>query len=202
MPSLAVDVSTAIDALRVRREMVATVRTLSRRKRAVALRPLDSPELIELVAGWLAWKENYQWLDFGDGAHALTPTWLKILTQRKKTILKVYTGDDDLPIGVVALDDVNPTFRTARLWAVAGDKSFAARGYATQAAAKLLTAGFRELGLRAINTWVVEENPSIRAVERLNFRYIGRQRLCHSIDGQPYDRLWFDLLASEHQEID
>jgi len=180
-----------------------TLRSLSRKRKDVSLRPLDRPELIELVAGWMARKENYQWLDFGDGAQALTPMWLKILTQRKQTILRVYTSDEfDLPIGVVALDDVDPIFHTARLWAVAGDKSFAARGYATRAASKMLTPGFRELGLHAINTWVVDGNPSIRTVERLNFRYIGRQRQCHYIDGQPHDRLWFDLLASEHEEID
>jgi hypothetical protein len=31
------------------------------------LLPLDRPEFLELVAGWLARKENYQWLDFGNG---------------------------------------------------------------------------------------------------------------------------------------
>ena len=27
---------------------------------------------------------------------------------------------------------------------------------------------------------------------------MGRQRRCHWIEGRVYDRLWFDLLASEH----
>ena len=60
---------------------------------------------------------------------------------------------------------------------------------------------FRELGLRAIHTWIVEHNASIRMTKRLKFRPIGRQRQCHCIDGHVYDRLWFDLLASEHEEI-
>ena len=33
--------------------------------------------------------------------------------------------------------------------------------------------------------------------EDLGFRYIGRQRQCHVIDGRAYDRLLFDLLAEE-----
>jgi len=66
---------------------------------------------------------------------------------------------------------------------------------------RILTLGFTELRLRAINTWIVEHNPSIRVAERVQFKPIGRQRQCHYIDGRPYDRLWFDLLASEHQEI-
>src|SRR5918996_4823623 len=159
------------------------------RRTPVILQALEGPELIHVVAGWLAQKENYQWLDFGDGTRALAPAWLKIMTQRKNAVLRVYTTDEHAaPIGLVGLDDVNRTYRTARIWAVAGDKSFAARGYSTRAVSAMLTFGFRELGLHAINTWVVEGNPSVRVVERLNFRFLGRQRQCHYIDGRPYDR--------------
>jgi RimJ/RimL family protein N-acetyltransferase len=48
---------------------------------------------------------------------------------------------------------------------------------------------------------MVDHNPSIHLIERVGFRPIGRQRQCHDIDGHAYDRLWFDLLASEHEEI-
>jgi RimJ/RimL family protein N-acetyltransferase len=37
--------------------------------------------------------------------------------------------------------------------------------------------------------------------ERVKFRPIGRQRRCHVIDGKAYDRLWYDLLPSEHEEL-
>jgi hypothetical protein len=39
-------------------------------------------------------------------------------------------------------------------------------------------------------------------LERLKFRFYGRQRQCHCIDGRFYDRLYFDLLASEHRELE
>lgn len=165
------------------------------------LKPLDTPELLETVAGWLALKENYQWLEFGNGRQTLSPEWLKIATQRGSEVLRVYTGEDDAPQGVVGLTEVDRAFGTARIWVVAGDKSFRGRGRSTLAASRLLTCGFMELGLRAINTWIVEHNPSLRIAERLNFRPIGRQRQCHVIDGVAYDRLWFDLLATEHHEI-
>jgi RimJ/RimL family protein N-acetyltransferase len=105
-----------------------------------------------------------------------------------------------MPLGIVGLDEINRNFRTARIWVVAGDKSFRGRGYATHAASKTLTLAFRDLGLQAVNTWIVEHNPSVHVAERLNFKYIGRQRQCHVIDGRLYDRLLFDLLASEHKE--
>lgn len=167
------------------------------------LLPLDTPELIELVAGWLARKENYQWFDFGSGRQIITPALLKIMAQRETHFLRVYSFDrDDTPIGITGLINVDRTFKTAMFWAVAGEKSFRMRGYGTIASSKFLSLAFRELGLHAISTWAVENNPSLRGIRRLGFRFIGRQRQCHYIDGRLYDRLLFDLLASEHRELD
>jgi RimJ/RimL family protein N-acetyltransferase len=167
------------------------------------LLPLDTPEILDLVANWLARKENCQWLDFGNGRQTVTPTLLKIMTQRETHVMRVYAcGREDVPIGIVGLNSVDRSFGTATLWAVAGEKSFRARGYVSLASSRLLTFAFRDLGLRVVNTWIVENNPSLRSLERLNFRFIGRQRQCHTIDGRPYDRLLFDLLAAEHRELD
>ena len=167
------------------------------------LLPLDTPEILELAAGWLGQKENYQWLDFGNGRQIVTPALLKIMSQRETHFLRVYTSErDDTPIGIVGFNDVDRTFRTATFWGASGDKSFRNRGYSTLASSKLLTMGFRDLGLETINTWAVDHNPSLRTIERLGFRFIGRQRQCHYIDGRPYDRLLFDLVASEHRELD
>jgi RimJ/RimL family protein N-acetyltransferase len=166
------------------------------------LLPLNSPERIRLVASWLVRKENYQWLDFGDGRQLVSPEWLKVAMQRGSYALRIFTADDDqTPIGVVGLSNINPHFKTANIWIVLGDKSQSGRGYASRATSEMLTVGFRELGLGAIHTWIVEHNPSIRVAERVGFRPIGRQRKCHYIDGRAYDRLWFDLLPSEHEEV-
>ena len=161
--------------------------------------PLDTPELIALVAGWLAEKENFQWLDFGGNRQQMTPAIVKIMAQRETNVLRVFTADDGTtPIGVVGLHNVDRYFKTATVWAVLGDKSFARQGQASRAVSMMLTLGFRDLGLDAINTWLVEHNPSIGVVRRNEFRYVGRQRRCHYIDGQPFDRLLFDILPSEH----
>src|SRR5262249_49418023 len=53
--------------------------------RDMRLVPLDSPRLFDLAAGWLALKENYQWLDFGDGRQLVTPALLKIMRSGKRT---------------------------------------------------------------------------------------------------------------------
>ena len=162
---------------------------------------LEAPEVFDLAAGWLARKENYQWLDFGNGSQPVTPALLKIMVQRDTHFLRAYTSDtDDNPIGIVALNSINRTVGSATFWGASGDKSFRARGFGTLASSNFLTVAFRDLGLHTINTWVVEHNPSLRIIERLGFRFIGRQRQCHCIDGRTYDRLLYDLLASEHRE--
>lgn len=165
------------------------------------LLPLDSTELLELAAGWLARPENDQWLDFGNGRQVITPVLLKMMSQNETHFIRAFTGSDDKePIGLCGLNNVNRTFGTASLWGLTGSKSFRNRGYATFAGSKFLTLAFNELDLYAINAWAVAHNPSIRILERLNFRYIGRQRMCHRIHGKRYDRLLFDLLVTEHRE--
>jgi RimJ/RimL family protein N-acetyltransferase len=167
------------------------------------LLPLDTPDILQLVAGWLARKDNYQWLDFGNGRQIVTSALLKIMVQRETHFLRVYTSSrDGIPIGICGLNSVDRTFNSATFWGASGDKSIRNWGYGTLAGSKFLTLAFRDLGLHAINTWVVEHNPSRRIIERLGFRLIGRLRQCHYIDGRPYDRLLFDLLASEHRELD
>jgi RimJ/RimL family protein N-acetyltransferase len=166
------------------------------------LKPIDSPELLDLAAAWLAREEDSQWLHPRNARQGVTPEWLKIVIQRGGDVLRLFTTDqNEAPIGVVGLSELDRNFRTARIWVLVGDKSFHARGYATRAASKMLTFAFRELGLHAVNTWIVEGNPSVRIAKRLNFRLIGHQRECHYIDGKVHDRLWFDLLDSEHREI-
>ena len=166
------------------------------------LKPLDSSEAIQLAVGWLSQKENYQWLDFGDGRQLVSAEWLKIGMQRGSYVIRIFTASDDrTPIGLVGLSNVNQHFKTANIWVVLGDRAYGGQGYASLATSRMLTLGFREVGLHAIHTWIVDGNPSIHVARRVGFRPIGRQRQCHYIDGRAYDRLWFDLLASEHEEI-
>lgn len=167
------------------------------------LLPLEGRDRIELVAGWLEREENYRWLDFGNGQQIVTPAVLNIMAQRPTHVLRVYTMDDDrTPIGIVGLENLNRKFGTATLWGATGDKGFRSRGYAAFAASMFLSMAFRDYDLHAVNTWVVDGNPSRRLVERLGFQYCGRQRAAHCMDGKRYDRLLFDLLASEHRELD
>jgi RimJ/RimL family protein N-acetyltransferase len=166
------------------------------------LERIEGADTIRVVAGWMAERENYKWLGFGNGHQSLTTATLKVMTQRDIHVLRIFTSDaDDVPIGAVALSNVDPMFKTATLWFVLGDKEYSGRGYTTRAVSNILMFGFTQLGLQAVNAWTVETNIASRHVlERNNFQYVGRQRQCHYIDDQPFDRLLFDLLAHEHNE--
>jgi len=168
------------------------------------LKPLNDSALIETIADWLARKENYQWADYGNGRQILSAASLKMMAQRDIHLLRAFTPDDsDEVIGVAGLSNIDRTFKTALAsLCVLGDKRYAGQGYGTRALSKVIALGFTELGLASMNGWIVENNAaSIRMLERNNFRLIGRQRRCHYIDGRPYDRLLFDLLAEEHKEL-
>lgn len=165
------------------------------------LLPLEGNGLIELAAGWLGEERIYKWLDFGSGVQRLDKVSLKIMSQRGGHVIRVFTSDagSSEPIGIVALSNVNPTFKTATLWTVLGERQHSSKGYAVRSSAAILTLGFKELGLQTINAWAVECNhASLRAIRTLNFSPIGMQRQCHYIDGRLYGRLWFDLTANEH----
>src|SRR5688500_18480867 len=76
------------------------------------LKSPDSPDDLRLLAGWLAQKENYQWLDFGDGRQLVSPEWLKMAMQRGTSAIRLFTpDDDDRPIGAAALSNINTRFR-------------------------------------------------------------------------------------------
>jgi RimJ/RimL family protein N-acetyltransferase len=167
------------------------------------LLPLNTPELLNTVAGWLNDSANYRWLDFGNGVQSLSPALLKIMSQKDTHVLRAFTADDNhTPIGVVGLSNVDRNFRTATIWVALGDTRFSARGYPLRASSKMLLLAFRELALNVVQAWCVECNhASARIIRLLNFQPIGRQRQCHRIDGRIYDRLWFDMLPSEFREI-
>ena len=165
------------------------------------LKPLDRPERVELAGRWLSAEGNAKWLDFGRGVQRIRPVTLQMMIQRDIHCLRLYTGDDGVaPVGVVGLSDINPKFKTADVWCVLGDKRYA--GCSARAVSKVLTAAFTELGLNTVGCWTLEINKGGRGViDRLPFRFIGRRRQCHYLDGKPYDRLLYDMLACEHREI-
>lgn len=154
---------------------------------------------LETIAGWLALPRIAKWLDFGT-ERPLTALALKYAISQGSMRLFTYAPgmEGDAPVGVVGLSSIHPRYRTAMLWYALGEPRFAGRGLTGRAAAEVVRIGFHELDLRAINAWVVDGNEaSVRILESIGFRRIGRQRQCHRIEGRRCDRLLFDIVSSE-----
>jgi RimJ/RimL family protein N-acetyltransferase len=164
------------------------------------LRPIR-PDEFGLVAGWLEDERNHRWLDFGGGRRIVDAMGLKVMCQRDLHWLRVYTPEDeDRPVALVALSNVDREFGTAEARCLLREKEYGPRDLTIQATARMLAHGFRVMELRSIFAWTVEVNRGgRRLIERLGFTYIGRRRSCHKIKGKLYDRLLFDLLAEEFQ---
>src|SRR5207247_10623432 len=142
--------------------------------------------------------DQYKLLHFCKQDQMVSPITLKIMTQRNIHLCRAYMADHgDVPVGAIGLTNVDRHFKTASIWAVLGNKRYG--GCTREAVSKMLTFGFTELGLHVVNAWTVEINiPAQRVLEALHFKYIGRQRQRHDIDGRPHDRLAFALDATEH----
>src|SRR5258708_33966287 len=82
--------------------------------REMKLLPLRAPDHLELAMAWLAQKENYQWLDFGNGRQIGTLALLKIMTQHASHFFPLYTTNpEDPPIGLGGSNNAKPVFKTA-----------------------------------------------------------------------------------------
>lgn len=150
-----------------------------------------------LAAAWLAEDQNRQWLDFR--VATLTPLALQVMSHTPSQYIRLFCPDEgDEPIGIVAFSEIHRRFRTAQLWYVLGNKEYSGRGYTSRAVSVMLRLGFEELNLRCVNAWTVETNTrSISVLKTNGFRQAGKLRSAHEISGRVYDRLLFDLLASE-----
>ena len=161
------------------------------------LRMLDDQHL-DRVAGWTQAPEHAKWLRFGPGISSLSAGALRLMRQRELHRLRAFGPDPGVPSGLVALSDIDPEFGTATLWYVLGDDRLRGQGYTSRAVALLIDEAFTELALAAVTAWVVDGNvASMRVLERNGFRFAGRHRRCHLVDGVARDRLLFDRLASD-----
>lgn len=163
---------------------------------AVELRPPE-PEEIDLLHAWIAEPENNKWLEIGT-TRPFSLVQSKLLLERDSNYVRFFSPAEAPPIGLVAFSNINRHFSTAMAWYLLGDRRYAGHGCTRSALSALLEVGFGELGLQCVHAWTVESNiASAKILEKCKFRFIGRQRQSHVIDGLRMDRLLFDLLKSE-----
>ena len=106
------------------------------------------------------------------------------------------------PVGNVALQDVDYRNRTAELGIYIGDASNRGKGYGTEATQLLLQLAFGVLGLQNVMLRVYAYNSAaIRVYEKVGFREFGRRHQCQFMDGQFWDVILMECLASDFRQV-
>jgi RimJ/RimL family protein N-acetyltransferase len=162
----------------------------------ITIEPLGADDF-GIVARWLATPSINRWLTADWREKPANPTIVAIAVRnrRNRFFLVRFSGE---PCGVVALSDVDATDKTGMVWYLLGESRLSGQGITSHAVADLIRISFRELGLRALYAWAMEENAASRRVlAKAGFREAGRLRQSASLEGRQTDRIYFDLIADD-----
>jgi RimJ/RimL family protein N-acetyltransferase len=104
-------------------------------------------------------------------------------------------------IGVCGLTWINWKDRNAEASIYIGERDWQRKGAATDALRNLIKYGFETLNLHRIYAIIYEFNKaSIELFEKCGFRFEGRSREAHYIEGRYWDELIYSLLYGEYHE--
>lgn len=81
-------------------------------------------------------------------------------------------------------------------------ESFRNKGYMSEAIIAIVQHGFKEMKLNRIEACISPDNvPSLKLVDKLNFKKEGQLRAHYKIGNEIHDSVIFSLLKSEYEEI-
>lgn len=136
------------------------------------------PETLESAARWLEKSEKEQ--------------------GKTRWDFDVRSREDERPIGIAGLMDLDAVNGSAELYVGIGEPSMRDHGYGTEAIGVLLDFAFAELRLHRVQLRVWDFNARARHVyERMGFRHEVRYREGHYRHGRYHDIHYMSLLADE-----
>jgi len=160
------------------------------------LAPLTSDHY-ERVARWLSRPPINRWLS-GDWRDKETTATVVAIAVRNRKNRFFLVNHDGAPCGLVALSDVELTDKTAMAWYLLGEEGLAGKGITGAAVKQMVDNGFRELGLQSIYAWVMDGNiASMKLLEKVGFRKVGRIRASACLGNQQVDRIYFDVTPGD-----
>jgi len=161
------------------------------------IRPADVPVLHRLINDWDVARQLGS-VAFPYPRDALE-AWIARTQEERKSgrawHLAIAARDNDRPIGVAGLTREDQT--TARLGYWLG-RPFWGRGYAREAAARLIRHAFDDLGFGVLTAYVADDNDaSVRVLERLSFRFTHEAEHDFPSRGGAVPVRWFRLSRTE-----
>lgn len=156
------------------------------------------PEDFAQIAQWLSNREINCWLSSEWRNRDVTPSTIAILARNPRNAVYLMLHNEK-PCGMVALSEIDTTDKTANLWYLLGDSSLKGKGITTEAIRQFVRLAFNEFPLHALSAWAMENNvASQRVLAKAGFKTVGRLRQSATFQEQPIDRIFFDLLPSDH----
>ena len=151
----------------------------------------------QLVADWLSKPEINQWLTSEWRDRTVTSALVAMAVRSKRNRLYL-ARHDGRPCGLTAIAELDTADSTAMVWYLLGDQTLSGRGIISEALRLMILNSFSEFRLEGLYAWAMANNSaSIRVLQKVGFREVGRmRRAAHSRHGQ-VDRIYFDLVANE-----
>jgi [ribosomal protein S5]-alanine N-acetyltransferase len=115
-----------------------------------------------------------------------------------RIVCACYCEADDVHIGNLSLQTIDGHSGTAEIAFLFGETAYWGKGYAQEAAHRLMAYGFAELNLHRIYCAAASENRAMRRLaEKLGFKEEGVRRGALMLNNQRMDAHEFGILASE-----
>jgi RimJ/RimL family protein N-acetyltransferase len=113
-------------------------------------------------------------------------------------VIEAINGEQNKPIGSIALGRINAKDHSATFGLAIGDKQYWSRGYGNEAANLIIRYGFEQLNLHRISSsaWSFNER-SIRLHLKLGFREEGRRLEAVYKNGAYHHEVMFGLLRQD-----
>ena len=168
----------------------------------VFLRAVTYDDVDRFVA-WLNDQEVNRYLERQFPLNAIREReWVESQYKSRDAVsLALVLKEEDRPIGVVGLDDIDPIHRNAEFGIFIGDKASWDKGYGTEAARLMVRYGFDTLNLERISLRVFDYNTrAIRAYEKVGFRKEGVLRRDHFSEGAYHDTVIMGILREERKD--
>jgi len=117
----------------------------------------------------------------------------KLISDRRNHVY--FISVDSEAIGLVGLQDIDRIDHKAEIWYLVGEEQYRRKNLASQAVRKLNEFSARHLGLASLYAHVsVFNRPSIRVLEKSDYRYVGRLRHSFRVNGEYQDLLLYDWI--------
>lgn len=169
------------------------------REKQITLRKMIKDDF-DLVKPWFDNHEASKWLKSVYRLGKYNPI-THISSLNSKTNHIFVASLNDKPIGIAGLSHADRIDQSAMIWYLIANNQDMGKGLGELLVRSIVSVAFDSFNLHSVYAYVAETNiPSIRVLEKNNFRRGGVHRESHTMNGVFLNRIFFDLIYGEEKE--